>query len=54
MSLVVDKDDDMTHRMLTQFNSDLDADVKKSFLNKVRNMTEHRLEFVEKLLEETQ
>jgi len=54
MSLVVDKDEDMTHRMLTQFHSNLDADVKKSFLNKVRNMTEHRLKLVEKLLEETQ
>ncbi len=53
MSIVVDKDGDMTHEMLTQFYSDLDDDVKKSFLNKVRNMTEHRLELVEKLLEET-
>ena len=54
MSLVVDKDEDMTHKMLTQFHSNLDADMKESFLNKVRNMTEHRLELVEKLLEETQ
>jgi len=54
MSLVVDKDEDMTHKMLTQFHSNLDADVKKSFLNKVREMTEHRLELVDKLLEETQ
>ena len=54
MSLVVDKDEDMTQRMLNQFHSNLDADVKKSFLNKVRNMTEHRLKLVEKLLEETQ
>ena len=52
MSLVVDKDEDMTYKMLTQFHSNLDADVKESFLNKVRNMTEHRLELVEKLLEE--
>ena len=52
MSLVVDKDGDMTHRMLTQFYSGLDADAKKGFLNKVREMTEHRLELVEKLLEE--
>ncbi|MCK4400583.1 helix-turn-helix transcriptional regulator [Candidatus Bathyarchaeota archaeon] len=54
MSIIVDKDEDMTHRMLTQFHSNLDADVKKSFLNKVREMTEHRLELVDKLLEETQ
>ena len=52
MSLVVDKDEDMTQRMLNQFHSNLDADMKESFLNKVRNMTEHRLELVEKLLEE--
>ncbi len=52
MSLVVDKDDDMTLRMLTQFYSNLDANVKKSFLNKVRDMTEHRLELIEQLLEE--
>jgi len=43
----------MTHEMLTQFYSNLDADVRKSFLFKVREMTEHRLELVEKLLEET-
>jgi hypothetical protein len=42
----------MTHKMLTQFHSNLDADMKKSFLNKVREMTKHRLELVEKLLEE--
>jgi len=54
MSIIVDKDEDMTHKMLYQFSSNLDADVKKSFLNKVREMTEHRLELVEKLLEETQ
>lgn len=54
MSLVVDKDEDMTHKMLYLFHSNLDADVKKSFLNKVREMTEHRLELVDKLLEETQ
>jgi DNA-binding PadR family transcriptional regulator len=54
MSIIVDKDEDMTHKMLYQFHSNLDADVKKSFLNKVREMTEHRLELVEKLLEETQ
>ncbi len=53
MSLIVDKDGDMTREMLTQFYSNLDTDVKKSFLNKVREMTEHRLELVEKLLEET-
>lgn len=52
MSLIVDKDGDMTREMLTRFYSDLDADVGKSFLNKVREMTEHRLELVEKLLEE--
>jgi DNA-binding PadR family transcriptional regulator len=54
MSLVVDKDEDMAHGMLTQFYGNLDADVKRSFLNKVREMTEHRLRLVEKLLEETQ
>jgi len=54
MSIIVDKDVDMTHKMLYQFSSNLDADVKKSFLNKVREMTEHRLELIEKLLEETQ
>lgn len=54
MSIIVDKDEDMTHKMLYQFSSNLDADVKKSFLNKVREMTEHRLELIEKLLEETQ
>jgi hypothetical protein len=53
MSLVVDKDEDMIRRMLTQFYSDLDADVKKRFLNKVRDVTEHRLELVDELLEET-
>jgi len=40
--------------MCIRDSSNLDADVKKSFLNKVRNMTEHRLKLVEKLLEETQ
>ncbi|MCK4317792.1 helix-turn-helix transcriptional regulator [Candidatus Bathyarchaeota archaeon] len=54
MSIIVDKDEDMTHKMLYLFHSNLDADVKKSFLNKVREMTEHRLELVDKLLEETQ
>jgi len=54
MSIIVDKDEDMTHKMLYQFSRNLDADVKKSFLNKVREMTEHRLELIEKLLEETQ
>ncbi len=53
MSLVVDKDEDMIRRMLTQFYSNLDADVKKRFLNKVRDMTEHRLALVDELLEET-
>jgi len=39
--------------MLNQFYSNLDADVKESFLNKVRDMTEHRLALVDELLEDT-
>jgi DNA-binding PadR family transcriptional regulator len=54
MSLVVDKDEDLAHGMLTQFYGNLDADVKKSFLNKVRDMTEHRLALVDELLEDKQ
>lgn len=53
MSLLVDKDEDMTHRMLTQFYSNLDPDVKRGFLEKIRVITEHRLALVDELLEDT-
>ncbi|MBN2335555.1 PadR family transcriptional regulator [Candidatus Bathyarchaeota archaeon] len=52
MKHIVDKDEDMTHRMLTQFYTSLGADVQTSFLTHIREMTLHRLSLVDKLLEE--